>query len=104
MVQLKGKITQEGTNPPVIVLSNDEIIAFADEQAEYIQEGQFKAVCNRAVLNSDVPPKWYDVSNTGDHYAISMVNQTDVIIQCFDRKGNPKNGILSGAWFEIETK
>ncbi len=102
MITLTGKITQEGTNEPGITLFNEEVIQFSD--CTYLQVGQYQATCNKAILNSDMPPKWFIADSTGNKYTISQVNQTDVIIQCYDSKGNPVDGILSGNEFSIQTK
>jgi hypothetical protein len=102
MLTLKGKITQSGDSAPGVVLFNEEIVQFSD--CEYLQKGQYKAVCNKAILNSDMPPKWFLADNIGSKYVISQVNQTDVIIQCYDQDGNEADGILNGNEFEVNTK
>lgn len=102
MTTLTGKLKQEGTGAPEIILFCQDIISFS---TEYLNVGQYKGVCNRAILNSDFPAKWFTANEYGARYSIEIINQTDILIRSFNPLGDSIDDILSGGVeFKIETK
>lgn len=99
MNKLIGKITQEGTNEPSIVLFDQEVIAIASTQ--YITVGECKVTLNVGILNNGYAPRWFTCDSTGHIYAISAISTTEIAIQVFESDGTPSDGRLSSNYFEI---
>ena len=97
---LAGKITQAGTNEPVVTFIHNPCLA-AIVGTGYAQQGKYWVDIDTPMLNSDMPAR-YEIANlNGDKFAYQSTSRVRIEFQSTDAANEPEDGRLTNSLFKI---